>query len=229
MFLCTYKYYNVVKLFVCLCGGFSSQIMCNIKWKKRIIICNNNNNRCSIMCTHFFSFVFYDLCWPIEFDLEILLFVSNRPCPPALHVASSVANAMRLQRPLVPQRPRVAAHATRHVASASVALTRRNKDLGWRSLQAHSGFFRFCLFLRLMYHCAQHRLECNAFAGNTLHTNSGLVWRVGGRMATTSHQRQKTNAATPHPKDVRGGSDGDCQRSAKSGRRTQTLWTNIHL
>lgn len=101
------------------------------------------------MCTHFFSFVFYDLCWPIEFELEILLFVSNRPCPPALHVAPSVANAMRLQRPLVPQRPRVAAHATRLVASASVAPTRRNKDLGWRSLPAHSGFFRFCLFLRL--------------------------------------------------------------------------------
>lgn len=131
---------------------------------------------------------FYDLCWPIEFELEILLFVSNRPRPPAVHVASSVANAMRLQRPLVPQRPLVAAHATRRVASASVALTRRNKDLGWRSLPAHSGFFRFCLFLRLMYHCAQHRLECNAFAGNTLHTNSGLVWRVGG-----GWRRHRTN------------------------------------
>lgn len=57
------------------------------------------------MCTHFFSFVLYDLCWPNEFELEILLFVSNRPCPPAVHVASSVANAMRLHRPLVPQRP----------------------------------------------------------------------------------------------------------------------------
>lgn len=136
-------------MYVCV-GAFPRKLCVILSEKKRIIICNNNNNRCSIMCTHFFSFVFYDLCWPIEFELEILLFVSNRPCPPALHVASSVADAMRLQRPLVPQRPLVAAHATRHVASASVALTRRNKDLGWRSLPAHSGFFRFCLFLRLL-------------------------------------------------------------------------------
>lgn len=88
------------------------------------------------MCTHFFLFVLYDLCWPNESELEILLFGSNRQCPPAVHVASFVANAMRLHRPLVPQRPHVAAHATRHVASASVALTRRNKDLGWRPAKA---------------------------------------------------------------------------------------------
>lgn len=53
-----------------------------------------------------------------------------------------------------------------------------------------ASFGSVCFFdcLSFMYHCAQHRLECNAFAGNTLHTNSGLVWRVGG-----GWRRHRTN------------------------------------
>lgn len=99
-------------------------------------------------------------------------------------------------------------------------------------LQGHSGFFRFCLFLRLSVVyvplcAAQIRVQHFRWQHVAHELWVGMVsW---GRVATTSHQRQKANAATPHPKDVRGRSDGDCQRSAKSGRRTQTLWTNIHL
>lgn len=99
-------------------------------------------------------------------------------------------------------------------------------------LQAHSGFFRFCLFLRLSVVdvplcAAQFRVQRFRWQHVAHELWDGMMsW---GRVATTSHQRQKTNADTPHPKNVRRGSDGDCQRSAKSGRRTQTLWTNIHL
>lgn len=216
----------MVKLFVCLClfGGFPRKLCVILSEKKELkylIIIIIDAALC-VLISLLICFIRFVLAECVRVGDLVVRFKSamSARCPRCVFCGKRDAAASTIGATASPELPRMQRVTLPVQALHSLAEIR----ILTGGLQAHSGFFRFCLFLRLsVVYVPLCAAQCNAFAGNTLHTNSVVVMTSWGRVATTSHQRQKTNADTPHPRDVRRGSDGDCQRSAKSGRRTQTL------